>query len=116
MPGQTPGMPGVPGASGAPSEDAGAQYAQQVSELKGADPGMLLRQVTQIKKICASLGVQNLERLPNVAGQLLKLVPQFDRVIKEIQQAASTNSAVRAPLNMGAAQPPQAEPSPSGGM
>ena len=100
-PGQT--MPG----QGQPGEDPGAQHAQQVSELKGADPGMLLRQLKQMKQVCAVLMVQNLERLPNVSGQLSKLVPMFDRVIKEVQQAQSVNSAVRPPLGMGAAQPPQ---------
>lgn len=95
MPGQTPG-----------GDDAGSQYAQQVSELKGADPGMLIRQLKQMKQVCAVLMVQNLERLPNVSGQLSKLVPMFDRVIKEAQQANNVNSAVRQPVNMGAAQPP----------
>jgi hypothetical protein len=102
-PGQT--MPGQTAPGG--GEDAGAQYAQQVAELKGADPGMLLRQLKQMKQICAVLMVQNLERLPNVSGQLSKLVPMFDRVIKELQQAQNVNSAVREPIQMGAAQPPQ---------
>jgi hypothetical protein len=101
MPGQSPGPPGQGG------DDAGAQYSQQVSELKGADPGMLLRQVQKMKQICAVLMVQNLERLPNVAGKLSKLIPAFDGVIKEIQQAKNVDSAVRPPISMGAAQPPQ---------
>ena len=101
MPGQAPVTPGQGG------DDAGAQYSQQVSELKGADPGMLLRQVQKMKQICAVLMVQNLERLPNVAGKLSKLIPAFDGVIKEIQQAKNVDSAVRPPISMGAAQPPQ---------
>jgi len=103
MPGQAPGMPGQPGGG----DDAGAQYAQQVSELKGADPGMLLRQVQKMKQICAVLMVQNLERLPNVAGKLSKLIPAFDGVIKELQQAKNVDSAVRPPIGLGAASPPQ---------
>lgn len=103
--GGTPGQT-MPGQSGQGGDDPGAQYAQQVAELKGADPGMLLRQLKQMKQICAVLMVQNLERLPNVSGQLSKLVPQFDRVIKEVQQASNVNSAVRQPISMGAAQPP----------
>jgi hypothetical protein len=101
-PGQTMPGQGTPG-----QDDAGAQYAQQVSELKGADPGMLLRQVQKMKQICAVLMVQNLERLPNVAGKLSKLIPAFDGVIKEIQQAKNVDSAVRQPIGMGAATPPQ---------
>lgn len=106
MPGQSGGMPG--------GEDAGAAYAQQVSELKGADPGMLLREMKQMKQKCAVLMVQNLERLPNVSGQLSKLIPMFDRVVKEISQAQNVNSAVRPPIGLGAAQPPQQGATPGG--
>jgi hypothetical protein len=118
MPGQTMpgGMPGMPGGGGDPGGgDPGAQYAQQVAELKGADPGMLLREMKQMKQKCAVLMVQNLERLPNVSGQLSKLIPMFDRVVKEISQAQNVNSAVRQPVGMGAAQPPL-QGAPPGGM
>lgn len=99
-----PGMP-PQGAAGQP--DAAAQdYAQQVSSLKGADPGGLLRQLKSMKQIMAIMAVQNLDRLPNVAGQLFKLIPQFDRVIKEAMQASNVSAAVRNPINMAAAQPP----------
>jgi hypothetical protein len=105
------GMPGMPGGGGDPGGgDQGAQYAQQVAQLKGADPGMLLQEMKQMKQKCAVLMVQNLERLPNVSGTLSKLIPQFDRVIKEIQQAQNVNSAVRSPIGMGAAQPPMDSP------
>lgn len=105
VPGGMPGSaPGGPGASG-PMEDGG-QLSQQVSELKGANPQMLLDQLKKMKQMVAVLMVQNLERLPNVAGQLSKLVPMFDRVIKEAQQAGNVASAVRDPIGMGAAKPP----------
>lgn len=84
----------------------GGQFSQQVSELKGANPQMLLDQLKKMKQMVAVLMVQNLERLPNVAGQLSKLVPMFDRVIKEAQQAGNVASAVRDPIGMGAAKPP----------
>ena len=98
------GGPGGP-QGGDPSQ--GPDYAQQVAQLKGADPGMLLQEMKQMKQKCAVLMVQNLERLPNVSGSLSKLIPQFDKVIKEISQAQNVNSAVRNPIQMGAAQPPQ---------
>lgn len=104
QPGQT--MPG----GGDPSGDPGAQYAQQVASLKGADPGLLLQEMKAMKQKCAVLMVQNLERLPNVSGQLSKLIPMFDRVVKEISQAQNVNSAVRQPLGMGAAMPPPDSP------
>ena|ERR1700735_4583611 len=107
------GAPGqsTPGAdpSGGGGDDAGAAYAQQVSELKGADPGQLLQQVKKIKQIMAIMLVQNLERLPNVSGKISKVIPMFDTIIKEIQQASTVNQAVRNPVQMGAAQPQQPE-------
>ena len=105
QPGQT-----MPGQGGPDQQDAGAQYAQQVASLKGADPGMLLQTMKAMKQQCAVLMVQNLERLPNVSGQLSKLVPMFDRVIKELGQAQNVNSAVRSPIGMGAAMPPTDSP------
>lgn len=95
-PGQAPGQ--------AASMDAGGEYAQQQADLRGADPNSLLRQLKAMKSICAVMLVQNLERLPNVAGKLSKMIPQFDAVIKEVQQASSVQGAVR-PISMGAAQP-----------
>lgn len=104
----------APGGGGAAAAgtDGASDYAQQISELKGADPGMLLRELKAMKQKCAVLMVQNLERLPNVSGQLSKLVPQFDRVIKEVMQAGNVTAAVRNPIQMGAANPPQQEGQP----
>ena len=100
---------GAPGAQSNPIGGGPAdQYAQQVAELKGADPGGLLRQVKALKQITAIMLVQNLERLPNVAGKLSKMIPLWDGVLKELQQASSVNAAVRNPSNpsqMSAAQP-----------
>jgi hypothetical protein len=96
--------------------DAGQQYGQQVAELKGADPGGLMRQLKAMKQILAIMAVSNMERLPNVSGQLYKIIPMFDRVMKEAQQAASVNTAVRQPpIGMGAANPQQFENSPVSG-
>lgn len=103
------GQGGAPGGQPGQGPDAGDQYAQQVSELKGADPNGLARQVKAMKQICAVMLVQNLDRLPNVAGKISKIIPMFDGVLKEIQQASQVNSAVRGPINMGAAQPPSPE-------
>lgn len=100
---------GGPGASASPDTGGGSDYAAQVASLKGADPGLLLRELKTMKQKCAVLMVQNLERLPNVSGQLAKLVPMFDRVIKEVMQAGNVNAAVRNPIQMGAATPPQPE-------
>lgn len=105
--GQTSSVPpgGAPSAAAGP-DSAAADYSQQVAQLKGADPGGLLRQLKSMKQIMAIMAVQNLDRLPNVAGQLFKLIPQFDKVIKEAMQASNVSAAVRDPIKMSAAQPP----------
>jgi hypothetical protein len=111
-------MPGMGAAQQSNPMGGGDEYGRQMSELKNADPGGLLRQLKAMKQICAIMLVQNLERLPNVAGQLSKMIPMFDRVIKEAQQAQTVNSAVRnPPIQMSAAQPsPEGgSPSPMGG-
>ena len=111
MPGAPPpggpgGAPGMPGGGGDPGA---GDYAQQIAQLKGADPGLLLQTMKAMKQQVAVLMVQNLERLPNVSGKLSKLIPQFDGVIKEIMQASNVNNAVQ-PIGMGAAMPPQDSP------
>ena len=93
------------GGIGMDSPGAGEEYAKQVSDLKGADPGQMMAQIKRLKQICAVLAIQNMERLPNVSGQMYKIIPMFDRVLKEIQQAQSVNAAVRNPISMGAATP-----------
>lgn len=100
--------------------DAGDQYTSMISDVRGADPGALMRQLKQMKAVFAVMMVQNLERLPNVAGKLSKLIPQIDQVIKEVQQASTVNSAIRQPIQMGAAMPspqaPNSGPQPGMGM
>lgn len=108
------GAPGGQPGQGGGDQGGDAQYAQQVSSLKMADPGMLLREIKSMQQRCAILVVQNLERMPNVAGKLSKLNNDFNGVIKELSQAQNVNQAVRNPVNMGAAQPPQ--DAPTGGM
>lgn len=98
------------------SGDAATEYSSQVSELQGADPGMLLQQLNQIQKLLGVIFVQTIQRLPNVGGQVSKVMSAMTRAIKETQQAATTQQAVSAnapkpegsasgPINFSAAQP-----------
>lgn len=100
----------LPGMGGAATTGTGDDYSSMVASLKGADPGGLLRQVRALKQITAVMLVQNLERLPNVASQLSKIIPLWDKVIKEVQQASNVDAAVRNQIQMGAANPPSGEP------
>lgn len=114
--GAPPGMPGMPGApGGGQPQSPGDAYSQQVSELKGADPGGLLRQLKAIKQICAIMLVQNLERLPQLNKPLTKMLNDCGDAIKAAEEASKVNQAVR-PIGMGAAQPPIPEQANSGSL
>ena len=98
------GMPGQPpsGADSA-SSGAGAQVSQLSSELQGADPQYMTREMTQIKQAMMQLFVRSGMRLPNVAGQIAMAMKQWDRAIKEIQSASATQSATSPPVGLSAA-------------
>lgn len=102
-------MPGAPGAQQSP----GDAYSQQVSELKGADPGGLLRQLKAIKQISSIMLIQNMERLPQLTKPLTKMLNDVGDAIKACEEAAKVNQVVR-PIGMGQAQPPIPEQANSG--
>lgn len=105
------GMPGAPGGQQSP----GDAYSQQVAELKGADPGGLLRQLKAIKQITAIMLVQNLERLPQLNKPLTKMLNDVGDAIKAAEEAGKVNQVVR-PIGMGQAQPPIPEQANSGSL
>jgi hypothetical protein len=111
--GAPPGMPGAP-PSGAGGDDSNAQLGQLQSELQGADPTFMLREMQQIKSAMMNLFVRSGMRLPNVAGQVAMAMKQWDRAIKEAQQGAQTQSATRPSVGFSAAGPGTAG-APSGG-
>jgi len=114
------GAGGASGPSGQPaggdaSEASGSNLGEMASELHGADPAFLLKSLQQIKKNLSQLFVMSSMRLPNVSGQIAKSMIQLDRAIKEAQQAATTQSVVRAPLGFTMAGGNAAPGGPSGG-
>lgn len=119
--GAPPGMPGQsPSGADSSTGDAGQQVSQLSSELQGADPGFMMREMTQIKQAMMQLFVRSGMRLPNVAGQIAMAMKQWDKAVKEIQQASQTQSATRPPIGFsaagsGAASNGQGPSGPSGG-
>lgn len=96
--------------------DAAEQYAQQSSELQGADPGKLLEQLNQVNKLLGVMFVQTFQRLPNVANNISATMKSLSRAIKEAQQAQSTAQSISkkqqpaggagaGPINFSAASP-----------
>jgi hypothetical protein len=110
-PGGMPGGPGGPG--GSPEDDAAQQLQSQASELHGADPGALLRQLQKVRSVLGTIFVQTFQRLPQVSNQISMTLKQLDRAIKECQTAAQTASAVRKPIDFSMAAATQ--PQPGGG-
>jgi hypothetical protein len=113
--GASPDSPGAPGSGGGPgggggmpasadSPDIGTQLAQQSSELHGADPGMILKQLQKIRDALGVMFIQTFQSVPNVAGHVSKTLGTLDRAIKEAQNAAQTASAVRPPVGFSLAQ------------
>jgi hypothetical protein len=119
--GGAPGMPGAGGPGGpGGAPDIGDQASQQGAELAGADPGLILKQLTQINSLLGVLFIQTFQRLPNVASHVSGTMKALSKAIKETQQATSTQQAVqpRSPIQMSAAAPPtenQAPPTGGGG-
>src|SRR5229473_3658389 len=113
---QSLGGGGVSGPSGQPTGgDDGMGASQMSSELHGADPTFLLKSLQTIKQQLSQLFVQSSMRLPNVSGNIAKTMTTLDRAIKEAQQAAATQSVVRAPIGFGAAGGEGAPPGGGGG-
>lgn len=111
---QSLGAGGTSGPQGQPKDESGMGAQQMSSELHGADPAFLLKSLQQIKQQLSQLFVMSSMRLPNVSGNIAKTMTQLDRAIKETQQAAATQSVVRAPLGFSMAGGNQATGGPSG--
>ena len=63
----------------------------------------MMREMQQIKQAMMQLFVRSGMRLPNVAGQIAMAMKQWDRAVKEIQQAQATQSATRPSIGFSAA-------------
>lgn len=115
------GPGGGPGAGAGGGDDSGAdigqQLAQQSSELHGADPGMVLKQLQKLRQALGVMFIQTFQAMPNVAGHVSKTLGTLDKAIKECQNSAQTASAVRPPVGFSLAnQSPGGPPGPSPAM
>jgi hypothetical protein len=104
------------GGLGAGGSDPASDFSTMLASLRGADPGMLTRQLQNIKKLLGVMSIYFMESLPRAAGEMSKIVPNINRVIAETEKAQNVNAAVRGPgarmpVQMGAASPtPQQNP------
>ncbi len=105
-----------PGQGGATPDAAGQQLSQQLSELKGADPQLLVKAAEQMKAMALAIQVRTAFQVPNAAKHLAKVQQSIDAAIKELQQAAATANTVSSPIvNSAGMSPNQPQPGGSGG-
>lgn len=103
---------GAPGSSpSSDGSDIATQLAQQSSELHGADPGMIQKQLKKFRDAIGVLYIQTFQAMPNVASHITKAMAPIDRAINEAEKAMQTASAVRPPIGLSLAQQTPAGPS-----
>lgn len=86
-------------AQGGASPDAsGQQLSQQLSELKGADPQLLVKAAEQIKSMSLAIQVRTAFQVPEAARHMAQVQKSIDAAIKSLQQAAATANTVSSPI------------------
>jgi len=95
-----------PSAGGASPEAAGQQFSQQLAELKGADPQLLVKGAEQMKAMATAIYVRTSFQVPEAARHIAQATKSLDAAIKALQQAAGTVNTVSAPIVNNAGMPP----------
>lgn len=81
-----------------PADQSGQQVAQQLAELKGADPGSTLKMLQQMKSQVVAMYSRTAFSMPGVSRNLAQMQKYLDNGIKECEQAAATASTVQSPI------------------
>lgn len=100
-------------------EGAGDMLSQRMAELGGADPGMVLRKLTQMKQEVIALIPQLAMKIPGMSKHLPTLLKSIDGAIDEIGKASQTEDTVRksmSPIGSSIASSPQPQPNEMGPM
>ena len=94
------------GPQGAGPEMAGSVLSSRMNELQGADPGAILRKLSQMKSELIDMIPHVAFSLPGVSKHISNMWKALDGAIKEAEQAVSTQQSVQAtPIGMSAARP-----------
>lgn len=93
------GDAGTPGA-------AGQQLSQQLSELQGADPQMLLKGVEQMKAMSVAIYARVAFQVPEAARHIAQSTKSLDAALKALQQASATANTVSSPIVNNAGMSP----------
>lgn len=83
--------------------EASAQaLAQQLSQLKGANPGMMTQQIQQMIHMAASMIPQSIHSAPGVAQYMAKTLSGLRGALEAAQKAAMAEQSAAGPLQMSA--------------
>ena len=105
---------GGPSEGGASPEASGQQLSQQLSELKGADPTLLVKAAEQMKAMATAIYVRTSFQVPEAARHIAQATKSLDAAIKALQQASATAQTVSSPIVNQAGMSPN-QPQPGGG-
>ena len=102
---------GGPSEGGASPQASGQQLSQQLSELKGADPTLLVKAAEQMKAMATAIYVRTSFQVPEAARHIAQATKSLDAAIKALQQASATAQTVSSPIvNQAGMSPNQPQP------
>jgi hypothetical protein len=101
---------GGPAQGGTSPDASGQQLSQQLSELKGADPQLLVKAAEQMKAMALAIQVRTSFQVPEAARHMAQAQKSLDAAIKALQQAAATANTVSSPIVNSAGMNPQQQP------
>lgn len=114
---------GGPDQGGASPDAAGGQLSQQLSELKGADPQLMVKATEQMKAMALAIQVRMAFVNPEAARHMAQAQKSLDGALKALNQAAATANTIQQPIvnqagvsspSMGPVGGPQQLPPPGG--
>lgn len=76
------------------TQNPGQDFSKQASDLQGADPSMVLRQLESVNQVLGVLFVKTFQTLPNVANQISGTMKALSKAIKEAGQGANVQEVV----------------------
>ena len=89
------------------STNPGQDFSQQASQLQGADPSMILRQLESCKQMLGVLFIRTFQTLPNVANGISDVMKALTtKAIKPAMEAANVGEVVGKGSEDGGTQPP----------
>lgn len=95
---------------GASPDAAGAQLSQQMSELQGADPQLMVKATEQMKAMSLAIMVRTAFQVPEASRHMAQVQKSLDAAIKALQQASATANTVSQPIVNNAGMNPVQSP------